>query len=92
MGYCLIQCLSYLIQFLIKSQKFCEVVQVYGSVEEMGIRILELIVLLLFLFCFASLAFFFSFAWGHKSVYEGALLDLLRLYLVFTCPLGCLYV
>ena len=57
-------CLGYLIQLLIKSQKFHKDVCVYGSAEEMGIRLLNSFVLFLFFvaFCFwKSLAFFSLF-------------------------------
>ena len=59
MGYCLIQCLEYLIQLLIESQKFHEDVYIYRSVGEMGIGLLKLFCsfTLFILFCISCIFF-----------------------------------
>ena len=85
MAYCLIQCLDYLIQLLIKSQKFHENVHIYGSAEEMGIRLLNSFVLFLFLYLLHSF-----FMLSHKSIFVETLMDFLRLYLVSIQTSVCL--
>ena len=75
------------IQLLFKGQNFSEDVQMWGSTERKGgnTKLLFLFFSSFFLFLFTFCIFFFlCYVWGYRCSFTGALMDLLKFYLLPT--------